>query len=269
MNDSMTDKFIMVAYCTSSIFRSSVVLSQFDIQYWINNLHAQHPVSTTDFWLWKLLLISRFTAKRRMGKHRNIPPGHHLLLIVVNSLPQIIDKTPTNRHYQLGHCVHREQCMTELMSYIKHTYHIAGKFGRELNLAVWRISHPPAKLKSTNIKSLLLFCAHEGDHALRSKLVGVVFILTWYLVSLARITSTAYRSFKACFRFLFQFRIISHRWLESNTMMPPYAALHTICLASHFPQRSQVRMHMWQIRGMARSSSPIFCYRWLRPIHLI
>ena len=37
-------------------------------------------------------------------------------------------------------------------------------------------------------------------------------------------------------------------------MMPPYAALHTICsiddLASHSPQQSQVCMHMQQIRSM-------------------
>ena len=42
-------------------------------------------------------------------------------------------------------------------------------------------------------------------------------------------------------------------------MMPPYAALHTICsidLASHSPQLSQAHMPMQQIRGMARSNSP-------------
>ena len=61
-------------------------------------------------------------------------------------------------------------------------------------------------------------------------------------------------------------------------MMPPYAVLHTIYsiddLASHSPQRSQVRMRMWQIRGAARVNSAIrqikirqySCSRWLRPI---
>ena len=36
-------------------------------------------------------------------------------------------------------------------------YRIAGKFGGELNLAVWRISQPAAKLKSANIKSFRYF----------------------------------------------------------------------------------------------------------------
>ncbi len=36
-------------------------------------------------------------------------------------------------------------------------YRIAGKFGGELNLAVWRIDQPTAKLKSANIKSFLDF----------------------------------------------------------------------------------------------------------------
>jgi hypothetical protein len=36
-------------------------------------------------------------------------------------------------------------------------YRIAGKFGGELNLAVWRIDQPTAKLKSANIKSFLYF----------------------------------------------------------------------------------------------------------------
>ena len=88
-----------------------------------------------------------------------------------------------------------------------YAYRIAGKFGGELNLAVWRISQPTAKLKTANIKSFLYF-AHEGDRTSRSKLVGVVFALTWYPVidiSLARITktSTAYQSFKARFHFSF------------------------------------------------------------------
>ena len=33
------------------------------------------------------------------------------------------------------------------------TYRIAGKFGGELNLVVWQIDRPTAKLKSANIKS--------------------------------------------------------------------------------------------------------------------
>jgi hypothetical protein len=53
-------------------------------------------------------------------------------------------------------------------------YRIAGKFGGELNLAVWRIDQPTAKLKSANIKSFLDF-AREGDRASRNNLVGVVF----------------------------------------------------------------------------------------------
>ena len=37
-------------------------------------------------------------------------------------------------------------------------YCIAGKYGGELNLAVWWIDQPTAKLKSANIKSLTLDC---------------------------------------------------------------------------------------------------------------
>jgi hypothetical protein len=37
------------------------------------------------------------------------------------------------------------------------TYRIAGKFGGELNLAVWRIDQPTAKLKPANIKSFPYF----------------------------------------------------------------------------------------------------------------
>jgi hypothetical protein len=37
------------------------------------------------------------------------------------------------------------------------TYRITGKFGGELNLAVWRINQPTAKLKSANIKSFPYF----------------------------------------------------------------------------------------------------------------
>jgi hypothetical protein len=36
-------------------------------------------------------------------------------------------------------------------------YRIAGKFGGELNLAVWQIDQPTAKLKSANIKSFPYF----------------------------------------------------------------------------------------------------------------
>ena len=43
-------------------------------------------------------------------------------------------------------------CNRSNMGYTcKSTYHIAGKFGRELNLAVWRSAYATAKLKSTNI----------------------------------------------------------------------------------------------------------------------
>ena len=240
MNDSMTDKFIMVTYRTSSILRSSVVLSQFDIQYWINNLHAQYPVSTMDFWLWKLLLISRFAAERRMGKHRNIPPGHHLLLVVVNSLPQIIDKTSTNRHYQLGHCVHREQCMTELMSYINHTYCIAGKFGGELNLAVWQISHPATKLKSTNFshaKAIWSCTVKQIDGCgLCTNLVpSITHLNHFYHVSL--------RQGLFSISLLVQDNLSRPMVGNPNTMMPLYAALHTICLASHSPTISSTHAH--------------------------
>ena len=37
-------------------------------------------------------------------------------------------------------------------------YRIVGKFGGELNLVVWQIDQPTAKLKSANIKSLILDC---------------------------------------------------------------------------------------------------------------
>ena len=47
-------------------------------------------------------------------------------------------------------------------------YCIAGKFGGELNLAVWRISQPTSKLKIANIK-LFLYFAHEGDRTSRCK----------------------------------------------------------------------------------------------------
>jgi hypothetical protein len=36
-------------------------------------------------------------------------------------------------------------------------YRIAGKFGGEFNLAVWRINQPAATLKSANIKSFPYF----------------------------------------------------------------------------------------------------------------
>lgn len=46
------------------------------------------------------------------------------------------------------------------------TYRIAGNFGGELNLAVWRMNYPTVKLKSANIKS----CCNATALAL----VGVV-----------------------------------------------------------------------------------------------
>ena len=47
-------------------------------------------------------------------------------------------------------------------------YRIARKFGGELNLVVWQISQPTAKLKTANIK-LFLYFAHEGDRTSRCK----------------------------------------------------------------------------------------------------
>ena len=41
-------------------------------------------------------------------------------------------------------------------------YRIAGNFGRELNLAVWRIDQPTAKLKSANIKSFIVDISRYG-----------------------------------------------------------------------------------------------------------
>ncbi len=43
------------------------------------------------------------------------------------------------------------------VNYTAAKYRIAGKFGGELNLAAWRIAQPTAKLKSSNIKSILDF----------------------------------------------------------------------------------------------------------------
>jgi hypothetical protein len=50
------------------------------------------------------------------------------------------------------------------------SYRIAGKFGAELNLAVWRIDQPTAKLKLSPSHTF-----RKGDRASRSNLVGVVF----------------------------------------------------------------------------------------------
>ena len=41
-------------------------------------------------------------------------------------------------------------------------YHIARQFGGELNLVVWRIDQPIAKLKSTNIKLSILDISRCG-----------------------------------------------------------------------------------------------------------
>ena len=60
-------------------------------------------------------------------------------------------------------------------------YRIVGKFAGELNLAVWQIDQPTAKLKFANIKSFL--CTREGDRASRSKSVGVVFGLQCRIIS--------------------------------------------------------------------------------------
>jgi hypothetical protein len=57
-------------------------------------------------------------------------------------------------------------------SIAKAVYRIAGKFGGELNLAVWRIDQPTAKLKSANIKSFPYFA--------RAKAIEV----TWWVWSL-------------------------------------------------------------------------------------
>jgi hypothetical protein len=54
-------------------------------------------------------------------------------------------------------------------------YCIAGKFGGELNLAVWWINQPTAKLKSANIKSFLDF--------VRAKVIAHRAV-TWWVWSL-------------------------------------------------------------------------------------
>jgi hypothetical protein len=55
-------------------------------------------------------------------------------------------------------------------------YRIAGNFGGELDLMVWWIDQPTAKLKSANIKSFLYF-AHAKVIAHRE--------VTWWVLSLA------------------------------------------------------------------------------------
>lgn len=78
-------------------------MSQFHAQHWIHNVHIHQLAPASDEGLGKQLSVRRFTAKRGASKDWNVRSRHHLVLIVVDPLSQIIDKASYNRNCQSRH----------------------------------------------------------------------------------------------------------------------------------------------------------------------
>ena len=124
--------------------------------------------------------------------------------------------------------------MYKILFFTLNKYCIARKFGRELNLAVWWISQPATKLKSANIKSFLYLRTQRWSRI--AEQIGECDLCTNLVPSITR-SNHFYR--------VLILQGSSMAW-SPNTMMPPYALLHTICsiMMKPLPQRSQAHMHM-------------------------